>query len=439
MPKLTKRIVDGATPGEKPYFLWCSELPGFGVRVFPSGKCIYYADYRNSDGARRRMSLGHHGKLTTEQARKEAMKTLGGVLKGEDPVEERVTRRNSLTVMELCDRYISAAEAGLIMGKGRRPKKASTLVSDRGRVERHIKPLLGRKLVRDLKQSDINKFIRDVTAGKTAVVEKTQKKRGKAIVEGGAGTAARTTGLLGGILSYAVSEGAIPFNPARGVRRPADGRRERRLNTHEYRQLGKALRAAMKEMETEQIIQGVQLLALTGCRLGEIEFLKWNEVDSEHSCFRLLDSKEGASVRPIGRAAFGALDKIKKRKDCPFVLPAVRSEGHFGGMPSGFKRIMKKAKLIDVTPHTLRHSYASVAGDLGYSESTIGALLGHAAGTVTSKYVHHLDSVLIAAADRVARTIWDFMVKDTNAVVRRSKATKRRVSALVMQERKAAA
>lgn len=439
MPKLTKRIVDGATPGEKPYFLWCSELPGFGVRVFPSGKCIYYADYRNSDGTRRRMSLGHHGKLTTEQARKEAMKTLGGVLKGEDPVEERVTRRNSLTVTELCDRYISAAEAGLIMGKGRRAKKASTLVSDRGRVERHIKPLLGRKLVRDLKQSDINKFIRDVTAGKTAVVEKTQKKRGKAIVEGGAGTAARTTGLLGGILSYAVSEGAIPFNPARGVRRPADGRRERRMNTQEYRQLGKALRAATKEMETEQIIHGVQLLALTGCRLGEIEFLKWNEVDSEHSCFRLLDSKEGASVRPIGRAAFGTLDKIKKRKDCPFVLPAVRSEGPFGGMPSGFKRIMKKAKLSDVTPHTLRHSYASVAGDLGYVESTIGALLGHAAGTVTSKYVHHLDSVLIAAADRVARTIWDFMVKDTNAVVRRSKATKRRVSALAMQERKAAA
>lgn len=439
MPKLTKRIVDGAIPRMKPYFLWCSELPGFGVRVFPSGKSIYYADYRNCDGARRRMSLGHHGKLTTEEARKEAMKTLGGVLKGDDPVEERITRRNSLTVAELCDRYISAADAGLIMGKGQRPKKASTLVSDRGRVERHIKPLLGRKLVRDLKQSDINKFIRDVTAGKTAVVEKTEKKRGKAIVEGGAGTAARTAGLLGGILSYAVSEGTIPFNPARGVKRPADGQRERRLNAQEYRQLGNALRVATKEMETEQIVQGVQLLALTGCRLGEIELLKWIEVVSEHSCFRLSDSKEGASVRPVGRVAFGTLDRIKKRKDCPFVLPAVRSEGHFGGMPSGFKRIMKKAKLSDVTPHTLRHSYASVAGDLGYSESTIGALLGQAAGTVTSKYVHHLDSVLIAAADRVAQAISDFMMGDMKTAKRGNKAAgKRGATPAIRKERVAA-
>jgi integrase len=135
-----------------------------------------------------------------------------------------------------------------------------------------------------------------------------------------------------------------------------------------------------------------------------------------------LDSKEGASVRPVGRSVFDILDRIKKRKDCPFVLPAVRSKGRFGGMPSGFKRIMKKAKLIDVTPHTLRHSYASVAGDLGYSESTIGALLGHAAGTVTSKYVHHLDSVLIAAADRVAQAIRNFMMDDTKTARRDNKA-----------------
>jgi integrase len=418
MPKLTKRIVDDAIPHESPYFLWCSELPGFGVRVFPTGKRIYYADYRNTEGTRRRMSLGHHGKLTTEEARKEAMKTLGGVLRGEDPVEERTTRRSSLTVAELCDLYVRAAEAGLVMGKGRRPKKASTLATDRGRIDRHIKPLLGRKLVRDLKQADINKFIRDVTAGKTAVVEKTGRKRGKAIVEGGAGTAARTAGLLGGILSYAVSEGTIPFNPAQGVKRPADGRRAKRLDHKEFRQLGKALQAASEELETEQVVQGVWLLALTGCRLGEIETLKWSEVDPGHGCFRLVDSKEGASVRPVGHAAFDVLREINKRKGCPFVLPAARSDGHFGGMPSGFERIAMRAKLTDVTPHTLRHSFASVAGDLGYSESTIGALLGHAAGTVTSRYVHHLDSVLIAAADRVAQTICDFMLKDPQAVKR---------------------
>ncbi|MBI5112276.1 MAG: integrase arm-type DNA-binding domain-containing protein [Rhodovulum sp.] len=100
MPKLTKSIVDAAELKDGPYFIWCSELPGFGVRVFPSGKRVYYADYRNKAGVRKRMSLGPHGKLTTEAARKLAVITLGGVLKGEDPAEERSTRRNSLTTAD---------------------------------------------------------------------------------------------------------------------------------------------------------------------------------------------------------------------------------------------------------------------------------------------------------------------------------------------------
>src|SRR4051794_25051473 len=118
MSRLTKNVVERAAPreGEK-YFVWCSDLPGFGVRIFPSGKRVYYADYRNAAGARKRMSIGPHGKLTTEEARKLAIATLGDVVKGGDPAEERATQRKSLTVRDLCDRYIKAAEKGLILGK----------------------------------------------------------------------------------------------------------------------------------------------------------------------------------------------------------------------------------------------------------------------------------------------------------------------------------
>jgi integrase len=426
MPKLTKKTVDAAELRDRAYFIWCSELPGFGVRVHPSGKRVYYVDYRNRAGARKRMSLGHHGKLTTEEARKLALVTLGEVLKGEDPAEERATRRSSLTVRELCDTYLEAAERGLIMGKRGKPKKASTIDTDRGRIERHIKPLLGTKLVRDLLQADVNRFIRDVVTGKTAVVEKTANKRGKAIVEGGAGTAARTAGLLGGILSFAVSEGVIPFNPATGVKRPADNRRKRRLTADEYRQLGKALEEAEAEAETQQAINAAWLLALTGCRLGEIEGLKWSEADEAGGCFRLDDTKEGASVRPIGRPAFEVLARVEKRKGCPFVLPAVRGNGAFGGVPSAWRRLMKRAKLEGVTPHTLRHSFASVAGDLGFTESTIAAMLGHASGSVTSRYVHHLDSVLVAAADKVARAVHVQMTGAEGKVVQMPKRNPKR-------------
>ncbi len=414
MPKLTKTIVEAAAPQEKPYTLWCSDLPGFGVYVLPTGKRTYFVDYRNKTGIRRRLTIGRHGKLTAETARKLAIATMGEVVKGDDPAEERVTQRKSMTVKELCTRYMEAADKGLIMGKRNRPKKASTLYVDRGRIARHILPLLGSKRVCDITQADINRFIRDVAGGKTASIEKTDKKRGKAIVEGGKGTAARTAGLLGGILSFAVSEGVIAANPARGAKRPADNHRVRRLSAEEYRQLGKALADAQTEAETAQGIAGIWLLALTGCRSGEIINLKWDEVDEEGSCLRLTESKEGASIRPAGQAVFEVLAQIEKKKDCPYVLVPVRGDGPFGSMARAWKRTFKRTQLTGVTPHTLRHSYASVAGDLGFTESTIAALLGHAAGSVTSRYVHHLDSVLVAAADKVAAAIHGMMTTAPN-------------------------
>ncbi|WP_036287407.1 site-specific integrase [Methylosinus sp. PW1] len=409
MTRLTKSIVEAAEPRAEKFTLWCSDLKGFGVFVYPSGKRAYFVDYRNKDGGRKRMTLGRHGVITCEEARKLAMQTLGGVaLSGDDPLTERQTRRSSLTVAELCADYLKAAENGLIMGKGGRAKKASTLATDRGRVQRHIVPLLGKRLVRDLTRADVAKFIRDVTAGKTAVVEKT-KLRGKAVVEGGRGAAARTAGLLGGILSFAASEGVIEHNPARGVKRPSDGQRTRRLTPEEYRKLGDALRQAEDARETWQGVAGSRLLALTGCRLGEIVSLKWTEVDNAGGCFRLEDSKEGASTRPIGRPALDLLSGLEREDGETYVLPAVRSDGSYGGLEGAFERLAKKAGLEGVTRHTMRHSFASVAGDLGFSESTIKAMLGHAGGSVTSRYVHHLDSVLVAAADKVARAIDGYM------------------------------
>ncbi|MCK0196884.1 tyrosine-type recombinase/integrase [Ancylobacter sp. 6x-1] len=405
-------MVDAAVPRERQFTLWCSELPGFGVYIHPTGRRTYFVDYRNADGVRRRMTIGRHGKITTEEARRLAIATMGETVRGEDPALERATRRSSLTVSELCDNYIAAAERGLIMGKRGRAKKATTLYVDRGRIAAHVKPLLGKKLVRDVSKADIAKFIRDVAAGKTAADRKTGKARSRIIVEGGAGTAARTAGLLGGILSYAVSDGVIDTNPATGVKRPADKRRERRLTPAEYGKLGEALRQAASETEIEQVLAGVNLLALTGCRIGEIAKLKWSEVDEAGQCLRLEDTKEGASVRPAGRAVFDLLATITRRPGCPYVLPAARGGSEFyGALPAGLARIVKRTGLSSVTAHTLRHSYASTAGDLGFSESTIAALLGHAAGTVTSRYVHHLDSVLVAAADRVTDAILAHMAR----------------------------
>jgi integrase len=414
MTKLTKTIVEGAAPQDKAFTLWCSDLPGFGVYVLPTGNRSYFVDYRNAKGTRRRLTIGRHGALTAETARKLAVKVLGEAVRGEDPAEERLTQRKSITVKELCTRYMSLAEKGLILGKRSRPKKASTLYVDKGRIARHIVPLLGTKRVRDITPADINRFIRDVASGKTAVTEKTLKKRGKSIVEGGKGTATRTAGLLGGILTFAVSEGIIPTNPSIGVKRPADNHRVRRLSPEEYRQLGKALEAAEAADDAVQGITAIRLLALTGCRSGEILGLKWQEVDKLGNCLRLADSKEGASIRPIGETVFQILDHVDRIKSNPYVLTSLSGTGPFGGLTGAWQRAMARSKLVGVTPHTLRHSYASVAGDLGFTEFTIAALLGHSAGSVTSRYVHHLDSVLISAADKVAAAVHKMMSEDKN-------------------------
>jgi len=266
-------------------------------------------------------------------------------------------------------------------------------------------------------RADIVRFVADVAAGRTARRDRSGKNGARVLVTGGRGTATRTTGLLSGILSYAVDLGIIEVNPALGVKRPGDGRRDRRMSSDEYRRLGDALTGDAAAVDTPQAVTGAWLLALTGCRLGEIENLKWSEVDEESGCFRLADSKTGPSVRPVGRPAFAILRQALRVPGNPYVLPALRKEGHYNGLSGAWGRFMKRAGIEGVTPHTMRHSYASVAGDLGFAESTIGALLGHVGGTVTSRYVHRLDAVLVAAANKVAAEVERQMTGRTAEII----------------------
>jgi integrase len=405
--KLTKRALDALKPSPAhDVFLWDDELPGFGVRIKSSGIRSFIVQYRNSSGASRRMTLGKFGVLTPDEARKIAKLVLADAARGGDPAEKRAQDRAAMTIRELCRAYLEAAEKGLILGKRKRPKKASTLYIDRGRMERHILALLGSRRVRDLTTPDVVRFMRDVTAGNTAADVKTGF-RGRAIVKGGPGTAARTVGLWGGILSFAVSEGIITTNPVRGVKRPADNRREVRLTADQYRALGKALAAAESKGENPMAIIAIRLLALTGCRRGEIERLRWDEVDLAGRCLRLSDSKEGKSIRPLGGGVVRLLAELPK--DGLYVLPGSAPDKPFTGLPKAWRRIMGGAYFPGLTPHGLRHAFASIAADLGFAEPTIAALLGHGSHNITGRYLHHLDSALLAAADKVTGEIAGMM------------------------------
>lgn len=148
-----------------------------------------------------------------------------------------------MTMAELCRQYLADFEAGRVLTRRKAAKKASTLITDRGRIVRHIVPLLGRKAVKAITPDDVEAFMHDVAAGKTSGRQKT-KPRGVSVVRGGRGTATRTVGLLGAIFTYAVRKGIRSDNPVHGVIRFADRRRERRLTDDEYRQLATALNSA---------------------------------------------------------------------------------------------------------------------------------------------------------------------------------------------------
>jgi len=401
MPKLTKRVVDAAEVREKDYVIWDDELPGFGLRVFKSGKRSYVLQYRAA-GRSRRYSIGLHGIWTPDTARKEARVQLGKIAQGENPAEERLIQRNAITVEELAAQYIDAMNAGLVLGKGGRPKKPDTIYTDIGRINGHIVPLIGKRRVQDLTKANVNKMMNDIISGKTKAVRKTANKRGKSILRGGRGTASRCVGLVGSMLTYAISMGIIEQNVAHGIRKPKDRVRDRRLSGSEYKTLGELLAKAEQTIEFAPTVAIVRLLALTGCRRSEIVKLKWREVDLENSCLRLSESKEGASVRPLGLPVIEILEERRKTTPGDFVFPGIRGAEMFGSFPNHWNRIFDGTDIPDFTAHVLRHSFASLANDLGFTESTVAALVGHSTNSITSKYIHSLDSVLITAADTVA-------------------------------------
>lgn len=400
---MSKRIslatVKAAKPADKDYFLWDGELKGFGLKVCKGGRKVYVCKYRAGSGRSapsRRMTIGAHGSpWTPDAARKEAARLLGRVAQGEDPARDKQDAKAVISVAELCDRYLEAGVA---------TKKASTLSTDRGRIERHIKPLLGKMRITDVTRADVAQFLQDVANGKTATDVKTRK-RGRAIVKGGKGTATRTVGLLGGIFTYANEAGLLKENPVRGVKRYRDQRNERFLDAEELTRLGEALAKAEAEGENPYALAIIRLLLLTGARKGEIEKLRWSEVDRNFQYLRLADSKTGQKLIVLNDAALEVLEGISRRQKSDFVFPASRSEGWYQGTPKVWERMRIAAGISGVRLHDLRHSFASVAASTGANLQVIGALLGHMNSATTARYAHLGADPVRAAAQSVAANI----------------------------------
>ena len=400
--RITKRSLDCLKADGRDFFVWDSDISGFGIRIKPSGVKSFIVRYRNGHGKERRITLGRYGHITVEQARKLAHQELGKIATGEDPQSNK-SKASRMTVEDLCLQYYEDAEAGKVLYRGK-SKKASTLAIDRGRIHRHIIPMLGKVYVKDLTRHQVENFMYDVIAGKTATTEKT-KVRGLARVRDGPGTAKKCVSLLGAIYSYAIRKEYIEHNPCRDIDKPADGIRERFLNAGEYHVFGLALYNAIDHRLYGYAPHAILIAALTGCRRSEITSMVRSVIDIDGSCLRFADTKTGAQMRPCGARALTILERVASEHTSDWVFPAIGNDMHIVNIRKPMDAMCKEAGISGVTPHTLRHSYATVAHELGYSELTIAGLLGHRAGSVTGRYAHHVDHALADAADRVCMTI----------------------------------
>ncbi len=437
MPRITKRLVEAAEVRDKDYIICDDELPGFAVRVLPSGKRYYLVQYRI--GARyRRMSLGMHGVLTAEKARNKAFKMLAAVKDGEDPAGERQESRKTITIAELAERFDREHISVRL--------KASTAREYRRNLRRFIVPALGRLKVTDVTRADIARFHHDLRHIPYQ--------------------ANRNLEVISKMLNLAELWGLRPdgSNPRRRIKKYPEEKRERFLRHAELAALGEALARAEEEgIEDPYAIAAIQLLIFTGCRLSEIMTLRWEHVDMHGRGLCLPDSKTGARVVHLGAPALEVLASLERQPENPWVICGRNPRARRTDLQPPWQRIRKRATvrlwaraqgsaaadlvqrlerdlgrepgydeclaaarkrklglpggLTDVRIHDLRHSFASGAVALGESLPMIGKLLGHTQVQTTARYAHLAADPVKASAERVSSSIATLMGRPPAQVV----------------------
>ena len=404
--KLTKRYIDGLKATSKRYSVYDVELKGFGVLVLPSGIMSYIVEYRPDGGGRnvskKRMTLGRVGEITPDQARTLARDRLAEVRHGADPLTDRQTKRRELKLSEFIDQWEADNPVSKRTG---RPMRSLTRSYTLARLRNHVVPLLGKKRVSDVTVDDVNDMIRRIARGETAKEAPSLKKRGRIKVRGGDGAALKVSSDLSIIFNYAIEKQIVQTNPVTHARKPRAGKRHDFLSAADFAKIGQALVDLEIEGGNPFGIAILRLIMLTGARPGEIEGLTWTEVDLEHQCLRLAQSKTGYSARPLSQAAVNILTALP-RTQSPYVFPATRGEGHYKGAKKLWNQARTKAGLPGRIRYHARHAMATIALSDGVDAVSVAAILGHKGPRTTlATYAHVINTSAARAAENVGSKI----------------------------------
>ncbi len=400
MPTLTKRLIESLKPSTSDFIVWDSKLPGFGVRVKPSGRRSFLVQYRNAGHVSKRLTIGTYPTFGPEAARTRAQKHLQAARDGADPASERTALRKAATVAELAERYLAAHAST--------KKRPASVAADRTNLRLYVLPRFGRRKAADMTRADMAQLHHDL--------------RDKPIA------ANRVLALCSKMFNLAERWGLRPdgSNPCRHVERYAERKRERFMSSEELARLGLALAETERtRTELDSAVAAIRLLLFTGARLSEILTLRWEHVDFDRACLRLTESKTGAKVIHLNAPALDVLSRIERVEGSPWVITGAHAGKRLVGLRRPWYRIRAKAGLDDVRLHDLRHSFASVGVAGGLSLPLIGGLLGHTQPATTQRYAHLAADPLKQASDLIAGRIAAAMAAQPapNAVVRLKRGT----------------
>ena len=361
------------------------DLPGFGVRIYPTGRKAFILRYRTQTGRDRMITLGRFGVLTLDQARRQARKRLGEIAAGEDPLAERGRPSTRTTLKDFGEKWLEVHA---------KPHRRSWREDER-RLDAHIYPRLGHLALEDIRRSDVAELHADI--GRQTPIE-----------------ANRTVELLRAVLNKAQAWGYLPedaANPARlgsdRLQKFREQSRDRWLRPEEVQRLAKAV----NESPDPYVRAAVWLWLLLGVRKSELLAAKWKDLDLDRRVLRLSNFKSGRPVDvPLPAIALDLLDSLPRHLHNPHIFPGRAPGTHRQDIRKTWNRIRAEAKLPAkgddrVTVHTLRHTVGSWLVQNGASLELIGEVLDHSDPAATRVYAHLRDDQKRQALEQHAERI----------------------------------
>ena len=371
--KLTKTSAEAVRPEAQDIVVWDTALPGFGIRVKPTGVRSYIVQYRTRDtGASKRMTIGQHGPLLTfDQAKKQARAILTDAARGRDPVAERRSKRQAPTVSELAADYLE---------KYATPKKRPKSVrDDRAMLDKIILPKLG-----SLKASAVGR--REIETMHAGLQDRPYQ-------------ANRVLALLSEMFNLAVQWGWRADNPVKGIRRYDEEKRDRWLGDVELRRLC----AVLDRHPNQRAANAVRLQLLTGARLGEVLSARKADFDLERGVWRKPShqtKQRRTEHLPLSAQAVALVTSlVEGSPGSPYLFPGDVEGESLRDIKKFWAAIMRKAEITGYRRHDNRHTYASHLVSSGLSLEIVGRLLGHTNPSTTKRYAHLADDPLRAATE----------------------------------------